>query len=840
MIARTLARLVAMDAAELAWRVRTAGRQAIDRGHAALAAPVWKREVLPHILARTRELDGVRAAAVGGRWGDAHAELAGRLSTQPARFIIAPSLRRHIVNQVSREFPGSAREAAARGDRLLAGEYDLLGYRAIQFGPASSIDWHYDPVHARRSPVRFWATVPFLDPSCGDHKIIWELNRHQHWLALGRAFWLTGEPRYREGALAQLESWLAANPPLIGINWASMLELGFRTLSWLWALNFFVDAESKDHRPWLVDLFIALDRQLEHIERNLSYYFSPNTHLLGEALALYVSGRVLPELKASPRREALGRRILIGEIARQIAPDGGHCERSPYYHRYALDFYLIALAVARITDDPAAASFEGAVASLAFAARLLADDRGRLPHFGDDDGGMASPIVHRAADDVSDSLSVAAALTARADLRVGALPEEAFWLLAHPRLAQALEALRSMPLVGSIGSAALPDTGYYISRSSAGDHLVIDGGPHGHQNGGHAHADALSLTLTVRGVMLLTDPGTGCYTIDPGLRDRFRSTALHNTLMLDERPQSIPAGPFHWSRMANAAVRRWRTNPAFDYFEGVHDGYRPHSHRRHVLVLPGDLVLVADLVDGDETHRADVHWHLDPRWRVALSGQRAVLTAAGERVEFVTPHGIVELFAADEQTGLGWQAPIYGRVERAATLRVALTSSAPFWVLSVFGLDPANEVTDVETVPVWAEAGTLANSFAARISRAGSTDYFLIAEPLRDARVSWRLGDLETDACMLFYRADLAGAPVRLALVDGSLMCATAGRRLRLALPRRVPDLHLDLARPPDRDEAAEVRLSGSAFGARVGVGDRELPVAVERRAVARSKTPSR
>ena len=42
-----------------------------------------------------------------------------------------------------------------------------------------------DPVHARRVPRQFWSTVPYLDPECGDHKIIWELNRHQHWLVLG-------------------------------------------------------------------------------------------------------------------------------------------------------------------------------------------------------------------------------------------------------------------------------------------------------------------------------------------------------------------------------------------------------------------------------------------------------------------------------------------------------------------------------------------------------------------------------------------------------------------------------------------------------------------------------
>ena len=102
-------------------------------------------------------------------------------------------------------------------------------------------------------------------------------------------------------------------------------------------------------------------------------------------------------------------------------------------------------------------------------------------------------------------------------------------------------------------TCALPETGYYVVRSAA-EHNVIDGGPHGYRNGGHAHADALALTMSVRGLPLLVDPGTACYTIDPAVRDRMRSSALHNTVTVDERSQSIPRGPFHWSHVANARV----------------------------------------------------------------------------------------------------------------------------------------------------------------------------------------------------------------------------------------------------------------------------------------------
>jgi len=246
-----------------------------------------------------------------------------------------------------------------------------------------------------------------------------------------------------------------------------MLEIALRTISWTWALHFLLtedgvrdsgpgirkvqgssDPGSSDPRsripdpepPWLVDMLVALDRQLTHVEQNLSIYFSPNTHLTGEALALYVVGVALPELAASPRWADTGRRILLEEIDRQIHDDGGHAERSTHYQRYTLDFYLLALiTAARDGDADAAARFADAVARLAAFTRTIADDSGRLPLIGDDDGGMLWPLTGRACHDVRDSLALASVLLDRPDLAPWGLQEEALWLagrraLGHARL----------------------------------------------------------------------------------------------------------------------------------------------------------------------------------------------------------------------------------------------------------------------------------------------------------------------------------------------------------------------------------------------------------------------
>ncbi|HUR33055.1 MAG TPA: alginate lyase family protein [Vicinamibacterales bacterium] len=824
-----------MSPTELQWRLGAALRNTAQRTLAQLHAPAWDRRRLGSVLGSGAGMNEVRRALSTEDWSGAHASLGAMFASAPARFVIAPVMRDDVVARIAAAWPGAARDAAARAERIAAGEFDLLGYRGLRFDAAGSPapDWFVDPVHNARAPRAFWSTVPFLDPAHGDHKIVWELNRHQHLLALGRAYWLTGDARCRDLAVSHLTNWIKANPPLVGINWASMLELGFRTVSWVWAIHFFAGDSDHDREPWLVDLFVALDRQLLHIEQNLSHYFSPNTHLLGEALALYLAGRSLPMLASAERFAAVGRRVLIAELSRQVGRDGGHLERSTHYHRYTLDFYVLALAVARITGDAAVVEFDSAVGRLGAAARLLADDHGRLPHLGDDDGGMLLPICGRAPDDVRDSLAVASALVDAPDLRVGDIPEEAHWMLAHPTLAPHLDRLSAVPPGTAPRSAALPDTGYYVSRSAEGHHLVVDAGPHGYENGGHAHADALSMTLSVRGVPMLIDSGTGSYTIDPHARDTFRSSMMHNTVTVDGRSQSLPAGPFHWAHAAQARAHIWRTNPGFDYLEASHDGYAPLEHRRHVLALHGDLLLVADLVSGDGVHQVDQHWHFDPRWSVELSGQRALLRSGGDRVQLAVSRGAIEHVRGGPAPGVGWHAPVYGRVERTSAVRVSDGGAAPLWIVTAFGLNPDNEVLAVTPIALRAPAGTLERSVAVTVSRAHSTDLFALGAPGlagHPGRATWLVAGYETDARMLFCRT--TDRISRLALVDGSFVRAVDDRSLLVKLAADVPDLHLDF---PRRDRRAQpARIGGPALGPQVHFGGLDLPVASERRALAR------
>jgi len=216
-------------------------------------------------------------------------------------------------------------------------------------------------------------------------------------------------------------------------------------------------------------------------------------------------------------------------------------------------------------------------------------------------------------------------------------------------------------------SRLLADSGYFVSRGADGSQLIFDAGPHGFLNGGHAHADALSLVLGVRGEPVFIDPGTGSYTTDPAARDRFRSSRMHNTLLLDGREHAIPSGPFHWHSRADARLLIARTGPEVDFAAGTHDGYAPHRHIRAVLAMHGVGWLIVDRVTGPGEIAADTWWHLHPAWEPAVAGTRIELRGpADRRLTFASTAS--ELAIVEEAHGF---APVYGRLERGAAIRAS-------------------------------------------------------------------------------------------------------------------------------------------------------------------------
>lgn len=563
--------------------------------------------------------------------------------------------------------PEAARALVERADRAVRGRFDVLGLRDVSYG--DPIDWHRDAVSGRRAPLVHWSAIAETDPSAGgDKKVIWELNRHAHFVTLGQAYALTGDERYAEAFAAHLESWMDGNPPNLGVNWVSSLELAFRSIAWLWALALF--SGSPALTPELLARALKhLIAHGRHIAAYPSTYFSPNTHLTGEALGLFYLGILLPGLRRAEGWRAFGREVLLEQLPIQVRPDGVYFEQSTWYQAYTADFYLHLLALSRAAgEDLPAGALERIASAVDFLAWVTRPD-GEVSRIGDDDGGRLLALGARRPGDFRDTLAAGAVLFGRGDWKaaVGGDAPELVWLLGP----DALDAYRALePAPTPRLSRSFPDGGYFVMRdgwSERAGYAAIDCGPHGALSCGHAHADALSFEFAAGGRTWVVDPGTFVYTADPAARDAFRASSAHNTIVVNGRSQSEPGGPFSWRTSARAEAHELVDAGGAVLFRGSHDGYsrlrNPVTHTRTLLFVRGNEALglpaycvVVDALRAVGLHGYTLRYHLPPG-AGAKASRTAVEAQAGGGLLRIEAHGKFVLRARVEG---GWVSPCYG------------------------------------------------------------------------------------------------------------------------------------------------------------------------------------
>ena len=426
-----------------------------------------------------------------------------------------------------------------------------------------------------------------------------------------------------------------------------------------------------EYTPFQSELLPALAFHGRYIQRYLSTYFSPNTHLIGEAVALFFIGTLYPQIPGAVRWKQTGWQILLREAKAQVRPDGVYFEQSLYYHVYALDFFLYARLLAARNGMDIPASYDAVLERML---KVIAShsQAGPAEGFGDDDGGRLWNPRRNRTEHMTDPLALGALIYSK-DFPAAHLTEEAIWLFGD----QAVERLeRATPHAGA-HSIAFPHGGLYVLADSQpfAQAMMVDAGPQGAGRSGHGHADALSVRLTMEGRRWLVDSGSGVYiSKDPADRNRLRGTGAHNTLCVDGADQAVADEPFSWSQVPITQVETWIEGKTFTYFVGSHNGYNrlpdPVTHHRHIIKIADGPWLVRDVVHGQTEHELELRWHFAPDLQLRDVGAGRVDAVSSDglsanRLSLLVPDGTV-WSKSMESTLL---SPAYGALQAAPLLR---------------------------------------------------------------------------------------------------------------------------------------------------------------------------
>jgi len=576
-------------------------------------------------------------------------------------------------------------------DRVLSVAVPWLNHRAKLFDHhevrlGQAIDWHRDYSTGVTAPLSYSAFINHRDRRLvGNVKCIWELNRLQHLVPLILSLRWTEREAYRREVERQIASWCRENPFMRGLNWKSPLEAALRLITW-GVVTFITEGALITQPEVAPEVLKAIYLQQYFIRKLYSRHSSANNHLVGEMAGLYVGCTLWPSAAETSEWRAFARAKLVEEILRQSESDGVHRERAIEYQLFVCEFFLLAGALGHATGDPYPEEFWERLSRMIEFIDTVRDRSGNFPIVGDNENGHVMNLGERAqkrAASLASLLHAGQEHRESSDLRQTLLlwgqdPKD---LPLRPSQVDCLTTLRSFP-----------EGGYYVLASDRGteDEMLVlfDAGTFGLDPlYAHAHADALSFTLSYGGRQFLIDPGTYCYDWSDW-RQYFRSTAAHNTVRVDGLDQAEQAATFMWRRPAHAYLTALEDVEGCAEIEGWHDGYRRLSdpvthHRRLRLFKKSRTLAIVDRLECHARHDVEILYHFSPNCRVAQVKSHCFLVTNGDKALLVQLDSRLQVRLEQGATSpiSGWYSPSFGFKQPTVTLvaKTSISGSVPFF-----------------------------------------------------------------------------------------------------------------------------------------------------------------
>jgi len=549
-------------------------------------------------------------------------------------------------------------------DEIRAGRFHLLGATwpkptAMPFPPRF---WNIDPVDgklfAQHSAYCF--DISFRHSvNTQEIKRIWELNRLQFIVPLAADAAITNDQRSIDFVIGLIRSWMEGNPPFRGLSWVFGIELSLRVISVALTLSIIgverLDAATQNS---MVRFFFA---HVDWIRRFPSLFSSANNHRIAELAGLVVGTTMAPGIPGTTAIREDSWRALLVEIDRQIYPDGVGAEQSPGYTAFSIELFLMAaVACGRERNLPSLTASR--LSAWAEQSLWLMDTNGRIPAIGDfDDCRVIATTQAPESRYVASIVAAVASCIGRPDLAPPA-KDTSFRDVVFGSAENSPTHLAGM--------RSFTAGGYSVIRSMAKTPavLILDHGPIGYLSiAAHGHADALSVWLSADSQPIIVDAGTYLYHSNRNLRDIFRKTAVHNTLMLDGASSSEPSGPFNWTKKANAHLVRSETFPV-SRVVGEHDGYAARygvRHQRTVEFDGGRRFIILDELLGAQTEKnVTISFLLDPTCQSEIDRARlaVLISRNGHPIARLVSKGpmTARIVRGDETLGLGWVSPSFG------------------------------------------------------------------------------------------------------------------------------------------------------------------------------------
>ncbi len=443
---------------------------------------------------------------------------------------------------------------------------------------------------------------------------------------------LTDSSSTKNPEMVRISDVLAENWMKECLDWMSVENIwsdhatAFRTFIFCYIWEEFQERQSPNEE-FGIDILWAIQRH-GHILSEKWFYREDHDHGVTQAYALFALGLLFPQLPESSKWVDLGESRLEHQMQAYVSIEGVHREHSPYYHFFVFRQFFYAYNLGQANEYNFSKVFQQRLLAMLRVGAFLVGPDSRMASLGDSH--VNSPILI----DTDD----------RAKWPVNCSEEFLYSTSAG------IEGKKP-----SERSVIYPEGGLAIIRSGWGEkepfamerYIMIR---LANFNAPHVHQDLGSLEFYAFGKWLLVDSG-GPFSYGHTLRTRyFLNSAAHNTIAVHGKAQQI----------VKSRVLAWESDEDFDYLCFEHDGYPGLVHKRHIVFINQEFLVIIDEVVSEKPERVSQFFHLHENLKVQVKGMQVFAEYVSEGpslqiIPLITDGLALETYRGISDPPQGWR-----------------------------------------------------------------------------------------------------------------------------------------------------------------------------------------
>ncbi len=577
-----------------------------------------------------------------------------------------------------------------------------LEYSSLLSHHYTLIYWQRDFRSGYRWDESKWAReLSYGSLTGADVKVPWELGRLQHLPIMAYTYALASKHNSDFSPIEiltefqnQIIDFYISNPPSFGIQWGCAMDVSIRLVNIMVAVSFFEQygAEFSDKfKELLSNMF---NDHIQFVANNLEW----SGGMRGNHYFANICGLVIACLYLKDHQEYFDILYMAvsefaNEIMHQFNPDGSNFEASLPYHYFCFEMLIYTLSALQAQSGNVLHNIfkrteskflridnnnpilhkkliNRIISIINFSETFL--ENNNTYNIGDNDSGKFLKLMPDAHYTTQTNNDKANSLLNVQDLLNYIKANSS---LHCTILATKYELFKFISVNDTNSTVkSFKDFGIYLFNTNQYSATFRCGSVGQNGKGGHAHNDQLSLCLKVRGIDVFVDNGTYTYTSNPELRNLYRSTAMHNTLSLDNMEQNEWANSnkddLFWLKSLKAKPKVIEITNNSITAEHVGFGVK---HTRTIKFHKNSIEGI-DRIPNDLPKK--VHFYLNPNAKITSTTANTVM--------FNVSNIKLKLFSEHEiQVKEYNHSPSYGIIEQGIALIIPDNSEELSWAISI-------------------------------------------------------------------------------------------------------------------------------------------------------------